>query len=91
MVSSTHPTADWGRFGGSYFEQRWITRPIDDQHSIGYQLIPLSILVNELLDTGFVLDRMIEPQPSPELKHADPQRYEELRAAPVFLALRLHT
>ncbi|MGC1208874.1 MAG: methyltransferase domain-containing protein [Ornithinimicrobium sp.] len=91
VVSSTHPTADWGRFGGSYFDQRWVTRPLDDRYSIEYQLIPLSILVNELLDAGFVLDKMIEPQPSLELKQADPQRYEELRAAPIFLALRLHT
>lgn len=91
VVSSTHPTADWGRFGGSYFDQRWVTRPLDDQHSITYQLVPLSILVNELLDSGFVLDTMIEPQPLPELEQADPQRYEELRAAPIFLALRLHT
>lgn len=91
VVSSTHPTADWGRFGGSYFDQRWVTRPLDDQHSITYQLVPLSILVNELLDSGFVLDTMIEPQPLPELEQADPQRYEELRAAPIFLTLRLHT
>lgn len=91
VVSSTHPTADWGRFGGSYFDERWITRPLNDQHSIEYQLIPLNILINELINAGFVLDKMIEPQPSPELRQADPQRYEELRAAPVFLALRLHT
>lgn len=90
VVSSTHPTADWGRFGGSYFEQRWVTRPLDDQHSIEYQLIPLSVLVNQLLESGFVLDKMIEPQPSPDMKQADPQRYEELRAAPIFLAPAIH-
>lgn len=90
VVSTTHPTADWGRFGGTYFEERWVSRPLDDKHSIEYALMPMSTLVNELIDAGFILDRMVEPQPSPQLRAVDPTHYEELRAAPIFLALRLH-
>jgi SAM-dependent methyltransferase len=91
VVSTTHPTADWGRFGGSYFDERWIRRPIGAQgEAIEYQHLSLSTIVNELLGAGFTLDRMIEPTPSPALKDVDPKKYEELSAAPVFLGLRLH-
>lgn len=89
IVSTTHPTADWGRFGGSYFDERWVTRPLDDRHAIEYQLLTMSTLVNDCLDAGFVLERMVEPQPSPRLAELDPGRYAELQAAPIFLALRL--
>lgn len=89
VVSTTHPTADWGRFGGSYFDERWVTRPLDDRHAIEYKLMTLSTLVNECLDAGFILERMVEPQPSTRLAEVDPHRYDELCSAPVFLALRL--
>lgn len=88
VISSTHPTADWGRFGGSYFDERWVTRPLGQHHTIEYQLLTMSTLVNECLETGFVLDRMVEPQPSPLLAEVDPDRYAELQAAPIFLALK---
>lgn len=91
VVSTTHPTADWGRFGRSYFDQGWITRSLGDDHSFEYQLMPMSVLVNELLEEGFILDRMVEPQPLPALREVEPDRYDALRSAPVFLALRLHT
>ncbi|MFE7504188.1 class I SAM-dependent methyltransferase [Promicromonospora sp. NPDC057488] len=92
VVSSTHPTADWGRFGGSYFEERWIRRQIGSQpeETIEYQHMTTSTIVNELLAAGFTLERMVEPTPLPALKDLDPKKYEELSAAPVFLALRLH-
>lgn len=91
MVSNTHPTADWGRFGGSYFDERWVKRPIGPGgESIEYQLMPLHIFVNEVLEANFTLDRLIEPVPTPALRDVDAVKYEELSAAPIFLALKLH-
>lgn len=89
VVSSTHPTADWGRFGGSYFDERWIQRPVAPEQLIEYRTMPMSVLVNELLDTGFTLARMVEPQPDPALRAVEPEKFDALSEAPVFIVLRL--
>jgi hypothetical protein len=52
--------------------------------------MPMSVLVNELLEEGFILDRMVEPPPLPALREVEPDRYDALRSAPIFLALKLH-
>jgi hypothetical protein len=58
--------------------------------AIEYQLIPMSVLVNELVDEGFNLERLVEPRPHPSLRTIEPDRFDELSAAPIFVALRLH-
>lgn len=87
VLSSTHPTADWGYYGGSYFDERWVTRSMGDE-TIQYQHLTMSTLVNELLDAGFLLDRLLEPQPTEAMRDVEPERYEQLRSAPIFVVLR---
>jgi SAM-dependent methyltransferase len=87
VLSSTHPSADWGYFGGSYFDERWVTRSMGDE-TIQYQHMTMSTLINELLDAGFLLERLLEPQPTEAMRDVEPERYEQLRTDPIFVVLR---
>ncbi|MFE6734751.1 class I SAM-dependent methyltransferase [Microbacterium sp. NPDC057650] len=87
VLSSTHPTADWRYFGGSYFDERWVTRSFGEA-TMEYQLMTMSTLLNEIADVGFVLERLVEPQPAEALRALDAEKYEQLASAPIFVALR---
>ncbi|WP_256838936.1 class I SAM-dependent methyltransferase [Ornithinimicrobium faecis] len=89
VLSTTHPTADWAYFGGSYFDERWVTRSLGDE-TIEYRHLTMSTLVNELVEAGFMLERMIEPQPDEAMRITEPERYEQLRTDPIFVGLRAH-
>lgn len=49
---------------------------------------PLSAALNTLIEAGFEIERIVEPQPTAEFKAADPKHYEELSREPCFLCLR---
>lgn len=49
---------------------------------------PIGAVVNPLLETGFMLERLLEPTPTPEFKEHDPQEYEVLCRQPGFLSVR---
>jgi len=49
----------------------------------------MSVWVNELLEAGFVLERMVEPQPDPKLGELNPEKYQRLTAEPLFWLLGL--
>jgi len=90
VVSTTHPIDDWRLAGGSYFESRWIERPMGERGDVmRFQRAPMSVWVNELLEAGFVLERMVEPQPNPKLGELNPEKYQRLTAEPLFWLLGL--
>jgi ubiquinone/menaquinone biosynthesis C-methylase UbiE len=49
---------------------------------------PMGEVINPLVETGFVLDKLLEPLPTPEFQQADPDEYEQLIHSPGFLCLR---
>jgi SAM-dependent methyltransferase len=49
---------------------------------------PLGALINPLLETGFGLERILEPTPTERFKEEAPEDYEELSRRPGFLCLR---
>jgi hypothetical protein len=51
--------------------------------------MPLETFLNELLVAGFMLERLIEPRPTPGLRELDETAYNELHQAPCFVAVRL--
>ncbi|MFE4537492.1 hypothetical protein ACFRKB_20775 [Streptomyces scopuliridis] len=67
LVSTTHPTAGWRKFGGSYYAEDWVDLPL----------------------AGFMLERLIEPRPTPGLRELDETAYNKLHQTPCFLAVRL--
>jgi hypothetical protein len=38
---------------------------------------------------GFIIERLVEPEPSPELAERDPETYQLIRTEPRFLFFRL--
>ncbi|MGN9841500.1 class I SAM-dependent methyltransferase [Nonomuraea sp. H19] len=90
LVSTTHPTADWRHFGGSYFSHDWRDLPLGDSGlSIHYQRMPLETFLGELLAAGFLLEQLIEPRPTTNLRDIDEAAYDKLHQAPCFLAVKL--
>jgi ubiquinone/menaquinone biosynthesis C-methylase UbiE len=49
---------------------------------------PLSRVINPLISAGFILDRILEPIPTPEFKEKEPEHYEQLMRAPGFMCIR---
>lgn len=49
---------------------------------------PLNELINPLIQTGFRIDRIIEPLPTEEFKKADPEAYARLMRMPAFICVR---
>jgi SAM-dependent methyltransferase len=49
---------------------------------------PLAEVINPLLEAGFNLDKVLEPQPTEEFKSADAEDYEKLLRNPGFMCLR---
>ncbi len=49
---------------------------------------PLAEVINPLIETGFVLERILEPLPTEEFRERAPKDYEELSRQPGFLCIR---
>ena len=76
VVSTQHPTMDWLRKGGSYFDVKletdiWRT-PAGDQ-PVRFWREPLSALCASATDAGFLIERVIEPLPADTMRGALPR------------------
>lgn len=90
LISTTHPAADWKHFGDSYFSNEWVDLHLsEDLPPIHFQRSTIEAFIGELLDAGFVIERLVEPRPVLELEALDPQAFAKLNARPSFLAARL--
>ena len=49
---------------------------------------PFGEMLNPLLEAGFGLDRVVEPQPTEAFEEARPERYEKESKNPVFLCVK---
>ncbi len=49
---------------------------------------PLEAVINPVIEAGFVVERIIEAQPTTEYKKADPETYETASRRPSFLCVR---
>lgn len=55
---------------------------------VPYYRRPLSEVLNPLVEAGFRVDRIAEPQPTEEFREKRPERYEKESRWPVFLCVR---
>jgi SAM-dependent methyltransferase len=89
VISTHHPTADWSRLGGSYFE----VTPVTEVWSQGWEVtawrMPLSQLTEEFAAAGFVIARLLEPAPQPEMARTHPSAFEKLSTEPAFVLFQL--
>jgi SAM-dependent methyltransferase len=92
VLSTHHPTTDWLRKGGSYFDRVlesdvW-TWP-GGESQLRFWRVPLSQLCGWATDAGFLIERLIEPRPTEALRTRSPRHYAKLTREPCFVILRL--
>lgn len=89
VLSRMHPTGDWLRHGGSYFEPRVIEEVWSRGWRLRYWLAPLEQTCEELYEAGFLIERLCEPRPRADARALDAEEYERLQQEPVgFIAIR---
>lgn len=89
VISTHHPTDDWQRLGGSYFAAETVTEVWSKGWEITAWRLPMSRLTEEFADEGFVIERLVEPLPVPEMQASHPEVYEKLMRVPAFVLFRL--
>jgi SAM-dependent methyltransferase len=89
VLSRQHPTSNWLRKGGSYFDVRIADETWSKGWHVRYWLAPLEVTCEEIAAAGFLIERLREPRPAPEAAAIDPEEYERLSREPGFLAFRL--
>ena len=92
VLSTQHPTTDWLRKGGSYFET---TEEEDTWHrgeaayTLRFWREPLTAFCAAISNAGFLIERLVEPLPAPTMRERWPEHWEKLQREPGFLVLRL--
>lgn len=90
VMSRTHPTGDWLKHGGSYFDVRVIEETWARGWHVRHWLAPLERTCEEIAEAGFLIERLTEPRPLPEAAAVDPEQYELIAREPQgFIAFRL--
>jgi len=89
VLSTTHPTRDWRFQGGSYFDVEQIEETWGDDWRVRYWRQPLQQWCSEFADAGFLIERLIEPQPIPAMAKTHPDEYQKLTNEPGLIAFRL--
>ncbi|WP_150309033.1 class I SAM-dependent methyltransferase [Planctomonas psychrotolerans] len=92
VLSTQHPTVDWLRKGGSYFDvaletDRW--DHIGGAQDVRFWREPLGALCAAATDAGFLIRGVHEPLPAESMRQSWPDEYETLRQRPGFLILDL--
>ncbi|MGH3719346.1 MAG: class I SAM-dependent methyltransferase [Pseudonocardiaceae bacterium] len=92
VVSTQHPTVDWLRKGGSYFDTVLETdtwRLSTGDQEVRFWREPLSRLCAAATSAGFLIDQLIEPRPAESMRELFPKDYDTLDREPGFLILSL--
>ena len=89
VMSRQHPTADWLAHGGSYFETRIIEETWSKGWHLRYWLSPLERTCEEVGQSGFLIERLLEPRPTAEAAALNADEYERLQREPGFMTFRL--
>jgi len=84
--------SDREMFGrGSYFDIELAEAP---WRAIGAEMLsrfyrfPLQAMTDPLFDAGFLIERLVEPRPLPEMAGRDQEEFQLLARRPAFLLLR---
>jgi SAM-dependent methyltransferase len=88
IFSTHHPFNDWKLYNTeSYFG----FTEIEDEFDCGivrFYRRSLTAMCHDLNKSGFVINKLLEPQPAEELRHKNPTLYARLNTSPCFLVIR---
>lgn len=89
VISTHHPTDDWQRLGGSYFDVGAVTETWSKGWEVTAWRMPLTQMTEEFAQAGFVIERLVEPTPEPAMSDSHPDTYAKLSRQPGFVLFRL--
>lgn len=89
VISTHHPTADWLRLGGSYFEVGTVTEMWSRGWEVTAWRMPLTQMTAEFTSAGFVVTDLVEPAPDAEMASSHPDTFDKLSREPAFIIFRL--
>jgi SAM-dependent methyltransferase len=93
VFSTHHPAGDWLLHSqDDYFAVKQVSEVWDEDglpFDITFWRRPLTAIAAAISQAGFVIDRLVEPAPVPELRERDPDAYHRLTTEPSFLLFRL--
>lgn len=91
-LSTQHPTTDWLRKGGSYFDivvETDVWRRTDREWQVSFWREPLTSLCDAVFRAEFLIERLVEPSPADSMRERWPEYHAQLLQEPGFLHLRL--
>ena len=89
VISTTHPTADWLRLGGSYFAHEVVSERWSNGWDMRFWRTPLTTTTAEFAEAGYVIERLVEPRPHPDMAATSPETFDRLSTSPNFIMFRL--
>ena len=89
VVSTHHPAGDWHRLGGSYFTVEAVTERWSTGWEITVWRMPLTQLAAEFTEAGFLIERLVEPAPQPDMAESHPDSFQRLSTEPGFILFRM--
>ncbi len=92
VFSTHHPTMDWELSPDDYFAVRQVTEVWEkggQAFEVTFWRRPLTAITESISDSGFLIERLLEPRPAAELRETNPEAYELLATSPRFVFFRL--
>jgi SAM-dependent methyltransferase len=89
VFSTHHPFNDWKQFNKEdYFAVELLEDEWEGVGKVEFFRRPLTIICENLASTGFLINRLLEPQPTKEFQRIDPDGYKHLSQNSWFLIIR---
>jgi len=93
VFSTHHPSMDWKLHSpDDYFATKQVTETWtigSGEFEVTFWRRPLTAMTESLASAGFVIERLVEPEPVPALRARDSISHARIRTAPSFLFFRL--
>lgn len=88
VFSTHHPFMDWKYFKT---ENYYAVDLLEDDWGFGkmnFYRRPLTVMSHDLDAAGFVIERLLEPQPTEDFRRVNPKEHDRLTKNPQFLVIR---